>query len=43
LLRMLTGHTFGYEAGREPGEALQQSGDATVQWFAHYFLEDSRE
>ncbi|MCK5440205.1 MAG: alpha/beta hydrolase [Gemmatimonadetes bacterium] len=41
LLRMLTGHTFGYEAGREPGEPLRQSGDATTEWFAHYFSGES--
>jgi alpha-beta hydrolase superfamily lysophospholipase len=43
LLRMLTGHTFGYETGAEPGIVLQQSGDATIEWFVHYFSEESTE
>ncbi len=41
LLRVLTGHTFGYEDGEEPGEALRQSAKKTVGWFHDYLAKDS--
>jgi len=35
LLRLLTGHTFGYEDGHIT-EALTKAADSTVEWFAEY-------
>jgi len=35
LLRLLTGHTFSYEEGKE-SEALINAGKATVEWFETY-------
>jgi len=35
-LRLATGHTFGWDAATEPGEALQRAADATVHWFDTY-------
>jgi dienelactone hydrolase len=35
-LRLLTGHTFGWDAATEPGQALRRAADATVQWFDTY-------
>jgi len=36
LLRMLTGHTFGYEAGAPVNDVLAQSASATTDWFREY-------
>jgi dienelactone hydrolase len=36
LLRLLTGHTFGYDDGRIASEALENATKATVDWFDTY-------
>lgn len=36
LLRVLTGHTFGYESGVPPNDVLTQSTNATAEWFLEY-------
>jgi dienelactone hydrolase len=36
LLRLLTGHTYGYDDGRIASEALENAMKATVEWFQTY-------
>ncbi|MDH4036178.1 MAG: prolyl oligopeptidase family serine peptidase [Candidatus Krumholzibacteria bacterium] len=36
LLRLLTGHTYGYDDGRIASEALENATRATVEWFDSY-------
>jgi dienelactone hydrolase len=36
LLRLLTGHTYGYEDGRIVSEALENAIKATLEWFESY-------
>lgn len=36
LLRLLTGHTYGYDDGRIASEALENAMKATVEWFDTY-------
>jgi dienelactone hydrolase len=36
LLRLLTGHTYGYDEGRIASEALGNATKATVEWFQTY-------
>jgi dienelactone hydrolase len=36
LLRLLTGHTYGYDDGRIASEALENATKATVEWFQTY-------
>lgn len=36
LLRLLTGHTYGYDDGRIASEALENATKATVEWFETY-------
>ncbi len=36
LLRLLTGHTYGYDDGRIASEALENATKATVEWFDTY-------
>jgi dienelactone hydrolase len=36
LLRLLTGHTYGYDEGRIASEALENATRATVEWFDTY-------
>ncbi len=38
LLRLLTGHTYGYDDGRIASEALENATRATVEWFQAYLL-----
>ncbi len=36
LLRLLTGHTYGYDDGRIASEALENAMKATVEWYEEY-------
>jgi dienelactone hydrolase len=40
LLRVVTGHTFGYDGG-SPGDALERAVAATVEWFTRYLAGDN--
>ncbi|HEX5133215.1 MAG TPA: alpha/beta hydrolase [Candidatus Krumholzibacteria bacterium] len=41
LLRLLTGHTYGYDDGRIASEALENATKATVEWFETYLRASS--
>ena len=41
LLRLLTGHTYGYDDGRIASEALDNAIKATEEWFEAYLTSRS--
>ena len=41
LLRLLTGHTYGYDEGRIASDALENATKATVEWFDTYLRDNA--